>query len=100
MADSDHSRISDEEVGRIARLARLRLTDEEAQRMKQDMDAILGYVAKLADLELDDVPPTAHAVDMGLALFDDVPREHLGAERALRDAPAAEEGHFLVPRVL
>ena len=56
--------ISPEEVQHVARLARLHLTDEEAERMREQLDAILAYIDKLRELDVEGVEPTAHAVPL------------------------------------
>lgn len=94
------SRITREEVERVAGLARLALGDDEARRMTGQIDAILDYVAQLSELDTRDVVPTAHAVPVKTPLREDVPGTPLDPEDAVRNAPARDHTAFLVPRVI
>lgn len=94
------SRITREEVHRIAGLARLALSDEEAERMSGQLAAILDYVEELSSLDLEGVEPTAHAIPVRLALREDAPRPSFPVEVALANAPAHDASAFLVPKVI
>lgn len=91
--------ISREEVAHVARLARLALTDEEVERFRVQLSAILEAVGKVSELDLEGVPPTAHPLDLVNILGDDEPRPSLSREEALANAPDAEDGFFGVPPV-
>ena len=93
-------KISREEVEHVARLARLDLSEEEIDRMTGQLDAILGYVAQLEDLDTTDIVPTAHAVPVDNVFRDDIVSPSLPRDRALQNAPAAADGCFRVPRVI
>ena len=76
--------ITPEDVSYVARLARLRLSEEEQERMTRELSAVLGYVEHMDELELDGVEPTARVVDLVNVLRDDAPRPSLPLEsRAL-----------------
>ena len=92
--------ISREEVQNVARLARLHLTDEEAERMREQLDAILAYVDKLRELYVDGVEPTAHAVPLVNVMRDDVLVTCLPQEQALANAPDRADEFFRVPRII
>ncbi len=94
------SRIDREDVERVARLARLRLSDEEAAEMTADLDRILGYVDLLEEVSTEGVEPTAHVIPLATPLRDDVPAEELPPEVAVANAPASEGTAFAVPKVL
>lgn len=94
------SRITREEVERVAALARLELGPDEAQRMTRELDAILDYVALLAEIDTTNVAPTAHAVPMATPLREDRPGTPLDPGDAVRNAPAHEGSAFLVPKVI
>ena len=81
----------------MARLARLALSDEEIEPMARELSAVLDHIAKIGELELDDVPPTSHVVELTGALRPDEPRPSLPREVALEQAPAVEGDGFLVP---
>ena len=88
------------QVEQVARLARLALEPAELDALTGQMDAILGYVAKLDELDTAGIEPTAHAVPMENAFREDVVRPSLGVEGALANAPAAADGCFRVPKVI
>jgi aspartyl-tRNA(Asn)/glutamyl-tRNA(Gln) amidotransferase subunit C len=89
--------IEREEVRHVARLARLQLSDEEADRMAVELAGVLDHIATIAQLDLDDVEPTSHVVAVENALRADEPRPSLPRERALESAPAVAGDGFAVP---
>jgi aspartyl-tRNA(Asn)/glutamyl-tRNA(Gln) amidotransferase subunit C len=89
--------IERDEVLAVARLARLLLSDEEIEPMARELSAVLDHVAKIAELDLTDVPPTSHVVDVTGSLRADEPRPSLPREVILEQAPAASDEGFLVP---
>jgi len=93
-------KISREEVEHVARLARLALQPAELDALTGQMDAILGYVEKLNELETGGIVPTAHAVPMENAFREDQVRPSIGIEQALRNAPATDGPCFKVPKVI
>jgi|SRR6185369_11975071 aspartyl-tRNA(Asn)/glutamyl-tRNA(Gln) amidotransferase subunit C len=97
---SAESRIKPEEVREIAALARLRLGDEEVTRLTHDLDAILGYVAALRELDAAAVEPMTHAVPFDCPLRADQVAPALPVDDALANAPRREDGFFQVPRII
>jgi aspartyl-tRNA(Asn)/glutamyl-tRNA(Gln) amidotransferase subunit C len=91
--------ISREEVLHVAKLARLALTEEEVERFRVQLSAILEAVGKVSELDLEDVPPTSHPLDLVNVLAEDEPRPSLPREEALANAPDPEDGFFGVPPV-
>jgi len=89
--------ITNEQVRHVAKLAALALTDEELERLGAQLNAILEAVGKVAELDLDDVPPTSHPLDLVNVFADDEPRPSLPREVALANAPEVEDGAFRVP---
>ena len=89
--------IDREQVLHVARLARLRLSDEEVETMASELSNILEHIERIGELDLDGVPPTSHVVDVANALRADEPRPSLPREVALAEAPATQDGGFLVP---
>ncbi len=85
------------EVLHVARLARLKLTDEEVERMAGELSSILGHIDTISQLDLDGVPPTSHVVEVEHGLRPDEPGPCLPREVALEQAPATQDGGFLVP---
>jgi aspartyl-tRNA(Asn)/glutamyl-tRNA(Gln) amidotransferase subunit C len=89
--------ISREQVLHVADLARLALTEEEVERLGEQLNAILEAVGKVAELDLSDVEPTSHPLDLVNVWADDVPRPSLPLADTLANAPEAEDDHFRVP---
>ena len=89
--------IDREQVLHVAKLARLRLSDAEVERMTGELSNILEHVERMDELDLDGVEPTSHVVELQNVLRDDVPRESLSRERALEGAPDAADDGFRVP---
>ena len=89
--------ITRDEVRHVARLARLQLSDDELEHFGSQLDAILEAVGKVAELELSDVEPTAHPLDLVNVWVDDEPRPSLAPEDALASAPDSEGTFFRVP---
>jgi aspartyl-tRNA(Asn)/glutamyl-tRNA(Gln) amidotransferase subunit C len=89
--------ISREEVLHVAQLARLALSEDEIEPMARELSAVLDHVATIGQLDLDDVAPTSHVVDITGALRPDEPRPCLPRDVALAQAPAVSEDGFLVP---
>jgi aspartyl-tRNA(Asn)/glutamyl-tRNA(Gln) amidotransferase subunit C len=85
------------EVLHVARLARLRLSDEEVERMSRELSRVLDHIEKISELDLEDVPPTSHVVDVAGALRADEPRPSLPRDEALGSAPAVAADGFEVP---
>ena len=91
--------ISKDEVLHVARLARLALTDEEVERLTEELGAILDAVGVVAELELAEVPPTSHPLDLVNAWDDDEPRESLSVDEVFANAPERDGDLFRVPPV-
>jgi aspartyl-tRNA(Asn)/glutamyl-tRNA(Gln) amidotransferase subunit C len=91
--------IGREEVLHVARLARLALTDEEVERFRGQLSAILEAVGKVSELDLEGVSPTSHPLDLVNVLAEDEPAPCLSREEARANAPDPEGGFFGVPPV-
>lgn len=91
--------IDRDQVLHVARLARLRLNEDEIEPLARELSAILDHVAHIGELDLDGVQPTSHVVEIPDALRPDEPRECLPREVALAQAPAvsADGEGFSVP---
>jgi aspartyl-tRNA(Asn)/glutamyl-tRNA(Gln) amidotransferase subunit C len=89
--------IARDEVLHVARLARLALAEEEIEPMARELSAVLDHVARIGELDLDDVAPTSHAVEVTGALRADEPRASFPRETALAQAPDVSDEGFLVP---
>ena len=86
--------ISRDEVLHVARLARLALSEEELERFSEQLSAILDAGGKGAELDLSDVEPTAHPLDLVNVWAEDEPRPCLSVEEALANAPDSDGEHF------
>ena len=92
--------LSLEEVEHVALLARLRLTDEEKQRLTQDLNVILAQFEILQQLDTETVPPTAHAIPLRNVFREDSPRPSLPRDEIFSEAPEARDEFFVVPRIV
>ncbi|OJU86536.1 MAG: asparaginyl/glutamyl-tRNA amidotransferase subunit C [Burkholderiales bacterium 66-5] len=96
--------LTPEDITRIARLARLELSDAEADRMRSTINDFFGIVAQMQAVDTTGVKPLAHPLSavqqVALRLMDDAVSEPNEREAYLANAPAAERGLFLVPRVI
>jgi aspartyl-tRNA(Asn)/glutamyl-tRNA(Gln) amidotransferase subunit C len=96
--------INKDDVLKIAALARLELTNEETEAFTVQLDAILGYIDKLDELDTSTIEPmsqsTATGDDADYTRRDDVVVNSLGQEVAVANAPDAEAGYFKVPKVI
>jgi len=84
----------------VAHLVRIALTPDEEKKLSAQLGNILGYIEKLSELEVTDVEPTAHAVPMVNVTRADEIRPSLSHEDALRNAPRAANGLFIVPKIV
>ena len=91
------SEISRELLLHVAHLARLELRDDELARLEGQLNDILAAVSKVAELDLSDVPPTSHPLDVVNVWEADEPRPCLSVEDALANAPDREGDFFRVP---
>jgi aspartyl-tRNA(Asn)/glutamyl-tRNA(Gln) amidotransferase subunit C len=91
--------ISREEVLHVAKLARLALSEDEIERFRDQLSAILEAVGKVSELDLAGVPPTSHPLDLVNVVAEDEPAPCLAREDALANAPDPEGGFFGVPPV-
>jgi aspartyl-tRNA(Asn)/glutamyl-tRNA(Gln) amidotransferase subunit C len=89
--------IDREQVLHVARLARLRLMDEEVERMARDLSGVLDHVDRMNRLDLEGVEPMDHVVDLENVLRADEPRPSWPKEDVLDPAPDPAEGAFRVP---
>ena len=89
--------IDREQVLHVARLARLQLSDEEVTTMAHELSGILGHIERISELDLEGVPPTTHVVEVANALRADEPRPSLDRDVVFEQAPATQDGGFLVP---
>jgi aspartyl-tRNA(Asn)/glutamyl-tRNA(Gln) amidotransferase subunit C len=89
--------LSRDQVLHVARLARLELTDDEVERYSGELSKVLDYIEKIEELDLTDVEPTSHVVDVENALRADEPRPSWPRDAVLEAAPDASDDGFRVP---
>ena len=88
------------EVKRIARLARIRIPDEELDGLAGELSAILGWIEALNEVDVRGVEPMAGVADAALSARADAVTDGGDAARILANAPEADEDHFVVPKVV
>ena len=96
----DAKTITPDDVRKVAKLARLALPDADLQRLSGQLESILGYVAKLGQVDLTGVEPLAHALPLHNVLREDVPGPALPLEKVLQNAPQTDGPFFAVPKVI
>ena len=92
--------VSPEQVRHIAKLARIAMSDDELERLGPELNAIIGWVEQLAEVDTTGVEPLATVVDQKLRLREDAVTEGDQRDDVLANAPKAEHGFFAVPKVI
>ncbi len=93
-------RIDRAQVIKVAKLARLELTEAEIEEFTGQLSAILNYMEKMNELDTANVQPLAHCLPISNVLRDDIVKESLGVEKALANAPQRDGDFFKVPKIL
>lgn len=94
------ARIAREDVDHVAALARLSLSDEEAERMTSELDTILEYAQLLQEVDTSGVERTSHAIPLPTPTREDTAAPAIDPEAALANAPERKDDAFVVPRVI
>ncbi|MGD9189366.1 MAG: Asp-tRNA(Asn)/Glu-tRNA(Gln) amidotransferase subunit GatC [Desulfobacteraceae bacterium] len=89
-----------EQVQHVAKLARLELEPQAVETLAGQLATILDYVDKLSEVDTSRIEPTSHAIALTNAFREDRIHTHLEPQEALANAPAKEEGSFVVPKVI
>jgi aspartyl-tRNA(Asn)/glutamyl-tRNA(Gln) amidotransferase subunit C len=92
--------IDEAQVRKVAKLARLDLTDAEVEEFAGQLSAILDYVARMNELNTDGVEPLAHCLPINNVFREDIVKESLGTEKTLANAPQHDGPFFKVPKIL
>ncbi len=87
-------------VRRIARLARIAVTDEEVPHLQNELNAILAFVEELSAVNVDGVEPMTSVIPMKMVMRRDEVTDHAGAEVVVANAPLREDHFFTVPKVV
>lgn len=93
-------KITTQEVGYVAHLARLDLGEEEQETFTSQLNDILRYMEILNGVYTEGIEPMTHAISQSNVLRDDAKRESIGVDQALANAPDGEMGFFGVPRII
>ncbi len=92
--------VSHEQVRHIAKLARIAMSEEELERLVPELNAIIGWVEQLGEVNTEGVEPLATVIDQKLRLRDDVVTDGNIRDDVLANAPEAQHGFFAVPKVI
>lgn len=87
-------------VKRVARLARIAVTEDDAERMTGELNAILGFVEQLGEVDVSGVEPMTSVIPMEMKKRQDVVSDGSIADKVVANAPATTENFFLVPKVV
>ena len=94
------SSATDLNIDHVANLARIALTQEEKERYAEQLGDVLRYIEQLRKVDVSNVEPTAHAFPVYNVWADDVAREGLPVELALKNAPSQRDNMVSVPKVV
>ena len=94
------STISRDDVAKLAKLARLALTDDELDAFAGQLDSILGYVGAIQSVDVTGVTPTGNPLRELNVTRPDIVQFSLTQQQALAEAPSASDGRFVVPQIL
>lgn len=92
--------LTEEQVRHVAKLSRLRLEPAEVTAMAQQLSHVLDYISKLNELDVTDIQPMTHPMDVTNVLREDTPEDGLPVEAILANAPEKDPPYFMVPKVL
>jgi aspartyl-tRNA(Asn)/glutamyl-tRNA(Gln) amidotransferase subunit C len=92
--------LSEHDVRHVAMLARLALTDDEVEAMRSDLNSILGHIDEIQQLDLSDVAPMAHAINVVNVTRPDVITPSFPQDVAVSNAPQSEHGAFVIPQIV
>ena len=92
--------VTKKDVEKIAELARLKFTEEELENFTPQMNEILSYMDKLNELDTENVKPLSHSVEQTNVFREDELKPSISTEDALKNAPAKDDHHFRVPKVI
>ncbi len=87
-------------VHNVARLARLHLSESEAQKLATQFEQILGYIDKLNELDTSDIEPTSHVLPVQNVFREDQAQNRFGDEEYLPLSPSHHKGHYEVPQII
>lgn len=92
--------VTRQDIQYIANLAKLSVSDKEAENLEKDLNTILGYMEQLNKVDTQNVEPLEHVLDLAPVLRKDEPQSPLSHEEAMSNAPDADSDYFRVPKVI
>ncbi|WP_010097416.1 Asp-tRNA(Asn)/Glu-tRNA(Gln) amidotransferase subunit GatC [Ornithinibacillus scapharcae] len=92
--------ITKEQVKHVANLARLEISEEEAEMFTDNLSSIIQFAEQLNEVDTDGIEPTTHVLDLKNIMRKDEPRQWITREEALKNAPDQKDGQFRVPSIL
>ncbi|MHB8169205.1 MAG: Asp-tRNA(Asn)/Glu-tRNA(Gln) amidotransferase subunit GatC [Thermoleophilia bacterium] len=92
--------VSHDDVRYVAKLARLKIDEDELDRYAAQLSSILGHIDQISGLDIAGVEPTSHIIQLSNVLRDDEVRDSVSRELALQNGPEVEAGAFRVPPIL
>ncbi len=93
-------KITKKDVEHVARLARIKLTEEEKKKFTKQLDQILKYMDKLNELDTSKVEPTSHVLPLKNVMRKDKVKPSLPRDEVLENVPDKARGHFKVPKII
>jgi len=100
VSDQPQHSLTVDQVRHVAKLSRLAISESDLELFRQQLGAVLEYVAKIDELDLDGIEPLAHPIGITNQMDEDVPQTGLRVEHVLQNAPAVKDQYFSVPKVL
>ncbi|MBU8880300.1 Asp-tRNA(Asn)/Glu-tRNA(Gln) amidotransferase subunit GatC [Bacillus sp. FJAT-29790] len=94
------SRISTDQVKHVANLARLAITEEEAEIFTKQLDAMISFAEQLNELDTENIEPTSHVLNMKNVMREDIPQKGLPQSEVLKNAPDHQDGQVKVPSII
>ncbi len=94
------AKLTREDILKLARLARLHLSDQEVDQFQTEISAILGYVEQLQSVDVTDIEPTYQVTGLTNVMRPDEVRDYASADELLKNAPTTEKGYIKVKRML
>nr|WP_246187610.1 Asp-tRNA(Asn)/Glu-tRNA(Gln) amidotransferase subunit GatC [Ornithinibacillus caprae] len=92
--------ISKEQVKHVANLARLEVSEQEAEMFTEQLSSIITFAEQLNELDTDGVEPTTHVLDLKNVMRKDEPKKWITKEEAMKNAPDQQDGQYRVPSIL
>ena len=93
-------KLHNQDIQKLFALSKLNINKDEQESLSQDLSSVLSWVGSLQLVKTEHIRPMIHPVPLNMFCNDDLPPENISMDNALKNAPEAENNHFLVPRVI